>query len=144
MALASGLYGLILEDSFDASALDINLDTDTVNLRLMTNTYTPNFSTHSTTSDLTGELTTTGGYTVGGQALDSPTWAVSSGLVPYDTADEVWTSATFTCRGGVTVDTTVSNRLLSCADSGADATVSSGTFTYTVPAGGHFSFDVVP
>ena len=144
MTMANGFYGLLLEDAFDATALDPNFDADTVNLRLVTDTYTPNFNTHSTTADITNELTTSGGYTVGGQALDTPTWATSGGFTTYDTADEQWTSATFTARGGVLVDTTITNRLIAAATAGADVLVTAGTFTYQVAAAGHVAFDIIP
>ena len=126
-----------------AEGPDPNLDGDTVNLRLVTDTYTPNFNTHSTATDITNEITGTG-YTGGGQALDTPTWGTASGLVTYDTADEQWTSATFTARGGVLVNTTVSNRLIAAATAGADVSVTAGTFTYQVAAAGHVSIDIVP
>lgn len=48
---------------------DVNLSTDTLRVTLHKATYTPNLDTHEFWTDLAGEFTTGGGYTVGGLAL---------------------------------------------------------------------------
>lgn len=146
MTMASGFYGITLEDAFDATAIDPNLDADTVTLALVTDTYTPNFNTHDQYADITNEIAAGGGYTTGGNNLDTPTWATSGGAVTYDTADEAWTSATFSSvRGGVGYDNTLTgDPLLWAATAGADYSVTAGTLTYQVAAAGHFYFDITP
>lgn len=145
MTMASGFFGITLEDALDATALDPNLDGDTVTLALVTDTYTPNFNTHDQYADVTNEVSGTG-YSAGGNNLDSQTWATSGGAVTYDTADEAWTSSTFSSvRGGVGYDNTLTgDPLLWTATAGADYSVTSGTFTYQVAAAGHFYFDIAP
>ena len=145
MTAASGFYGITLEDAFDASALDPNLDGDTITIALVTDTYTPNFNTHDFYADITNELATAGGYTQPGATLGSQTWATSGGLLPFDGADRDWTSATFTARAAITYDNTLaSDPLLSSTTFGADYSVTAGTFTIQWAAGGIFSFDIVP
>lgn len=53
---------------------------DTFKCTLHTSSYTPNYGTHDYQDDLTNELTTAGGYTVGGNTLTS----VSAALVAAD------------------------------------------------------------
>jgi hypothetical protein len=51
----------------------IDWDSDNLRWTLHTATYTPNQDTHDFVDDLTNELGTSGGYTVGGIALATPT-----------------------------------------------------------------------
>lgn len=146
MAMASGFYGITLEDSWDVTALAMNLDSNSVKLALVMDAHTPDFNAHDTYADLTNELTGTG-YTAGGNALDTPTWATSGGYLTYDTDDEAWSGLTTNSthiRGGVGYNDTVSDRLLWATTLGADYQVTGGTFTWQVNANGHFRFDIVP
>lgn len=67
---------------------EVDLDTDSFVMKLLTSTYTPNYDTHAHASDLTNELTTAGGYTAGGAALSSlsrtltvaNSWGVSAAI----------------------------------------------------------------
>lgn len=145
MAMASVFFGITLEDAFDATASDPNLDSDSVKLALVTDTYTPDANTHDQYADVTNEVSGTN-YTAGGNTLDTPTWATSGGYVTYDTADEAWASATFSSvRGGVGYDDALAgDPLLWAVTLGADYSVTSGTFTWQVSANGHFRFDIIP
>lgn len=144
MTMASVFFGTTLEDAFDATALDPNLDSDTIKFALVTNTYTPDPNAHSAFADVTNEVTGTG-YTTGGATLGTQTWATSGGFVTYDSADPTWAASTISSiRGGVGYDSTVSNRLLWAVTFGADYSVTSGTLTVQVDTNGWFRFDIVP
>ena len=67
----------------------------TYKLAFVTNSWTPSLTDTELWGDTglsTNEIAGTGGYTTGGQALDSVTLAVASGVVKFDAADEVFTA----------------------------------------------------
>lgn len=57
---------------------EIDWDSDAITFTLHTATYTPNLDTHAYVSDLTNELTTAGGYTVGGITAAGKTQAYTA------------------------------------------------------------------
>ncbi len=73
-----------------------NLPTDAINVMLLNATYTPGRHTHTTTADLTGEVTGSP-YTAGGQQLGNVTWQADvDNTKVVLTADPVtWAGATF-------------------------------------------------
>lgn len=71
-AFANEHGGEIAGDTFVVDYLS-----DTINIALLTNAYTPNLGTHEVFADLTNELPTAGGYTAGGLALSSKTIVVT-------------------------------------------------------------------
>lgn len=58
---------------------------DTFKVLLTTSSYTPNQSTHTQISDITGELSGTGGYSR--QSLTGVSWGESAGISTWDAAD---------------------------------------------------------
>ena len=148
MVMASGLFGLTLRDQFDASQIGVNLVGAGHRQQLVTDSYTPNFNTHDTETDITNEVTGTG-YTAGGQAFSSPTLVVSGGVLTFDAADATWTTATISnIRGRVAYDDTptspVADPLTVATTFGADYSVTAGTFTITENASGIFTIDFTP
>ena len=89
----------------------IDLDTHTFKVMLTTSTYTPSAANHTVKADVTNELSTANGYTAGGEALGSVTWAetgAGTGVFKFDAADTVWTAsgAGITARYAVIYDDT--------------------------------------
>ncbi len=80
----------------------IDLDTNTINVMLVTSAYTPNQDTHLDRADVTNEVTGTG-YTAGGAAIGTKTVTQddtdNEGV--FDGADVTWSTATITARGAV-------------------------------------------
>jgi len=75
----------------------IDLDTDTIQLALVTSSYTPS-AAHTIWADVSAnEVATGAGYTTGGAALASP--VVTSSNIDYN--DVTWTSLTKTFRYAV-------------------------------------------
>ena len=102
--MAQGTFQLF--DEFSESVADgrIDLDTDTFKVAFVTlqvggtPTITkadavPTWGAGGTTNLSSSEVTPGGGYTAGGQALTSVTWAQTSGTAKFDAADLTWTSS---------------------------------------------------
>lgn len=128
--MASGLY-----NRFKANLMnkEVDLEADTINIAL----YDTNHTFTATDTDYTtdNELSTTGGYTQGGQALDNKA-VTEAATTSWDADDEAWTSATFTAFHAVIYDTSVSNDLIASIDFGGAKTVAAGTFTIQFDASG--------
>lgn len=129
--MASVLYNSFKRDIMNGA---IDLDTDAINVMLVTSTYTPNIDTHTKRSDITNEISGTG-YTAGGSALASKTVTVDNtgdkGV--FDAADLSWSTATFTARGAVLYKArggaSTADELLAYIDFVTDRSCSAGTFT---------------
>lgn len=93
-------------------------------------------------SDVGNELATGTGYTYGGATVTGSTisYDAASNEIRWDFDDPTWTSSSFSAsqlwvynrRGG----TSSADELLMYVEFGGTQTVSSGTFTYVVPATG--------
>lgn len=148
MAMASGLYGPTLRDILDASALPVDLVSDTVKYQFVSDTYTPDFNTHASETDITNEVTGTG-YTTGGEALASKTIAIATGTLTFDAADVSLAGTSLTNVRGVvlfddTVTTPTADPLVCSVNFGSNYTTSSGTFAITWNGSGIFTIDYTP
>jgi hypothetical protein len=90
-------------------------------------------------SDMTGnsdELPNGSGYTTGGATLSTNTTPIINSNVACATwgTNPSWSTATFTTRGALIYDSTVSNECTSVYDFGSDQSVSAGTLTLVLPA----------
>ena len=112
----------------------LDLDTDTINVMLVTSTYTPDQDAHTKRSDVTNEVSGTG-YSAGGSALAGKAVTVDNtdneGV--FDANDLSWTTATITARGAVLYKArggaSSADELICYIDFGADKTSTAGTFT---------------
>jgi hypothetical protein len=149
MAMASGMYGLTLRDILDASALPVDVVSDTLRQQLVTDTHTPNFNTHAAETDITNEVAGSGDYTAGGVTLASKTLTASGGVLTFDAADASLTGTTLSSvRGRIVFDDTVTapvaDPLVVSTTFGADYSTSSGTFAITENASGIWTIDYTP
>lgn len=100
--------------------------------------------------DLTNEVATAFGYTIGGQALTGETWTESSGIWTFDCTDPTWTASggSIVARFGVIYCNATVNGIvkpLLCVSlldtTPADVTATTGNpFTITINASGVFVF----
>jgi hypothetical protein len=113
---------------------NINLGTDTINVALCTSSYTPNIDTQTYYSDITNELPTAGGYTVGGATLtgETVTQDNTNNRAIFAGNNVSWTNATFTARYAVLYKNTgtgTTSPLIAYIDFGIDKTFAAETAT---------------
>lgn len=114
---------------------NIDLDTDTVKVMLVTSAYTPDQDAHDKRDDITNEVAATGGYSAGGAALANQAVTVDNtdneGV--FDADDLTWAASTITARGAVLYKSrgglASADELIAYIDFGSDKVSSSGNFT---------------
>lgn len=137
--MASKLYG-----SFIAKALnkEIDLDTDTIKVALLTSAYTPNQDVHDYFDDVVANEVTGTGYTAGGATLTGKTvsYNASTNETTFDADDVVLGSSTITARYAVVYDaspaTNATRPLIGYVDFTSDQSSTNGNFTITWDATG--------
>lgn len=134
-------YGSMITKAFNK---EIDFDTDTIKVALVSSSYTPNQDSDDYWDDVsTYEISGTG-YTAGGATLSTKSVGYTSGtnVTKFDADDVAWTSSTLTARyavGYVATGTASTSALLFYVDFGSDQSSSSGTFTVTWSASGIFT-----
>lgn len=139
MAVTANWYSLGLKDVVCGTVA--TLQQVTLGAMLMTG-FSWNQDTNHFRSDISGELATGSGYTYGGATVTGSTvsYDSASNEIRWDFSDPTWTSASFSAsqmviynrRGG----TSSADEVLMYVEFGGTQTVSSGTFSYVVPATG--------
>ena len=148
---ASGLFGMTLEKGLNVTSLPASgLESETaVSVAMITDSATPDFSTHNFWDDLESNEVSGTGYTAGGATLTSTELSVSSGVLTYDAADVSWSSSTISNamaavgyfdRGGATS----ADELIFLSDFVTAASTTNGTFTIQWNASGIFTIDFTP
>ena len=138
--MASKLYGQFLSQALNK---EIDWDTDTIKVALLTNSYTPDQDAHNYFDDVsTYEVSGATGYTAGGSTLANKTNTYSSAtnVIVLDADDVTWSSSTITARYAVIYDATPATNatkpLIGYVDFGSDQSSSNGNFTITWDATG--------
>lgn len=131
--MASLVYNSCIRD---AVVGNIDFDTDTFKMMLVTSTYSAAKS-HAKRSDVTNEVSGTG-YTSGGNACSVSVAAVDNTNNDVEISFTVtsWTSATITARAGVIYKSrggaSSADELVGYVDFGSDVSSTNGTFAVTV------------
>jgi hypothetical protein len=131
--MASLVYNSAIRD---AAVGNIDFDTDTFKMMLVTSTYTASKS-HSKRSDITNEVTGTG-YTAGGNAAACTVAATDNVNNDVEITFSItsWTSATITARAGVIYKSrggaSSADELVGYVDFTSDTTSTNGTFAVTI------------
>ena len=135
-------YGSLIAKAFNK---EVDFDSDTIKVALVSSSYTPNQDTHDYWDDVaTNEVSGTG-YTAGGATLTTKTVGYTSGtnVTKFDADDVSWTTSTITARYAVVYDATPATNaakpLIGYVDFGSDQSSSSGTFSIVWDSAGIFT-----
>jgi hypothetical protein len=137
--MPSKLYGQFLQQALNK---EVDWDTDTIKVALLTNSYTPDQDAHNYFDDVSTYEVTGTGYTAGGATLSNKTNTYSSAtnVIVLDADDVTWSSSTITARYAVVYDaspaTNATKPLIGYVDFGSDQSSSNGNFTITWDATG--------
>jgi hypothetical protein len=132
--MPSKLYGNFLAKALNK---EVDWDSDTIKVALLTSSYTPNQDTHDYLDDVSSFEVTGTGYTTGGSTLGSKTvtYDGTNNVVILDAADVTWSSSTITARYAVVYDdagaNAASKALIGYVDFGSDQSSTNGNFTIT-------------
>jgi len=134
-------YGSLITKAFNK---EVDWDTDTIKVALVSSSYTPNQDSDDYWDDVSSYEVSGTGYTAGGATLGSKTVGYTSGtnVTKFDAADVSWTSSIITARYAVVYLSTGSSStsvLIAYVDFGSDQSSSSGTFSITWSASGIFT-----
>lgn len=137
--MASKLYGQFIQQSLNK---EIDWDSDTIKVALLSNGYTPDQDAHNYFDDVVAFEVSGTGYTAGGLTLSNKTNTYNAGTntIVLDADDVTWSSSTITARYAVVYDATpatdATKPLIGYVDFGADQSSSNGNFTITWDATG--------
>lgn len=136
--MPSKLYGNFLLKALNK---EVDFDTDTIKVALLTSSYTPDQDAHDYYNDVSTYEVSGTGYTAGGNTLGSKTATYDSAtnVIVLDAADTTWSSSTITARYAVVYDSTgtsSTSTLIGYVDFGSDQSSTNGNFTITWDATG--------
>lgn len=126
---------------------EIDWDTDTIKVALVTSSYTPDQDAHDYWDDVSANEASGTGYTAGGATLASKTITQDNATnkQTFDAADVSWTSSTITARYAViykSTGTASTSPLIGYVDFASNQSSSSGTFQIQWNASGIFATTV--
>jgi hypothetical protein len=131
--MPSKLYGNFLLKALNK---EVDFDSDTIKVALLSSSYTPDQDAHDYLNDVSTYEVSGTGYTAGGNTLGSKTATYDSAnnVVILDAADTTWSSSTITARYAVvygSTGTSSTSPLIGYVDFGSDQSSTNGNFTIT-------------
>lgn len=137
--MASKLYGQFLLKALNK---EVDWDSDTIKVALLTSAYTPNQDTHVYFGDVNANEAAGTGYTDGGAVVGNPAMSYdgTNNVVVLTGDDVTWENSTITARYAVVYSdagaTAAEKVLIGYVDFGSDQSSSNGNFTITWDATG--------
>lgn len=135
-------YGSLIGKAFNK---EVDFDTDTIKVALVSSSYTPNQDVHDYWDDVATYEVSGAGYTTGGATLANKavTYTTGTNVTKFDGDDVSWASSTITARYAVIYDaspaTNAAKPLIGYVDFGSDQSSSSGTFSIVWDSAGIFT-----
>ena len=134
-------YGSLIAKAFNK---EVDFDSDTIKVALLSSSYTPNQDTQDYWDDVSSFEVSGTGYSTGGATLanKSVSYDSSTNVTKFDADDVSWTSSTITARYAVIYDATgtaSTSALIGYVDFGSDQSSSSGTFSIVWDSAGIFT-----
>jgi hypothetical protein len=131
--MASVIFNSALDDAFRGN---IDFDTDTFNVMLVTSSYVPDKDAHTKRSDVTNEVGASGTYVPGGGAVTvTVTKDTVNDRIDISLGDASFTGATITARGAVYYKSrggaSSADELVAYIDFGMDVISTIGTWALT-------------
>lgn len=124
---------------------DIDFDTDTFYMMLVTSSYTPDKDTHDFRDDVTNEVANGNGYTTNGKAVTVTVEAIdtTNDRVEISFADVTWSTSTITAAGAVVykyrAGASSADELVCFLDFGGNVSSQGGDFVVSTTQGIRFS-----
>lgn len=143
--MANGLYGNVFKAAFNK---EIDFDSDTIKVALLSSAYTPNQDSHDYYDDVVANEVTGTGYTAGGAVLGTKTvtYDAATNTLKLDAADPVWPASNITARYAVVYNdsgaTNGQKPLIAFLDFGVDKASTQGDFIVRWGADGIFAVTV--
>jgi len=130
--MASIIYNSALDDAVKGN---IDFDTDTFKIILVTSSYVADKDAHTKRSDVTNEAVGFG-YTTGGETTTvTVTKDTANDRIDIDFSDVAWPNTTLTAAGAViykSTGTAATDNLVAYLDFAGDVTSTNGTFTVDI------------
>lgn len=145
MPVSAKMYGNMLRLALNK---EIDWDSDTIKVALVSSSYTPDQDAHDYWNDVVANEVTGTGYTAGGATLANKTitYTGATNKVALDADDASWAASTITARYAVVYDSTpgtdATRPLLGYVDFGQNESSSNGTFTIAWNASGIFELTI--
>lgn len=141
MAVSGKMYGSAISKAFNK---EVDWDTDTIKVALVSSAYVPNQDTHDYFDDVSANEVTGTGYVAGGVTLANKTntYDGATNTNKLDANDITWASSTITARYAiiyVATGVSTTSTLLGYVDFGQDESSTDGNFTVVWNASGIFN-----
>jgi hypothetical protein len=119
---------------------EVDLDTDTIKLMLLSSSATPNVDVHVYIEDLEGDEVSGSGYSAGGETVSniSISYISGSNTCKFDADDVVFSAVTISTRYGVLYDED-SSVIIAYLDFDSEQSPSASDFTVSFNADGMFT-----
>lgn len=141
------MYGNAPRRAFASTLSDLGASGTTINVALLTSSYTPDLSAHEVFGDVNGNEVTEAnstGYTAGGQAVANKSLSETGGITSFDGDNVTWAGSTITASYAVLYEDTgdaSTSSVITMIDFEGQESSEDGDFTIEWDDAGVFEID---